>query len=97
MNLKLTREGMYLYLIADGRKVLVSELGDEGGEIYHTVWTAIEPGWDCRPVLLSNMSRPVDEFTFEGRRLIPMFRIDADGNPHEVIEIPIDSHGAPIN
>ena len=96
MNLKLTREGMYLYLIADGRKVLVSELGDEGGEIYHTVWTAIEPGWDCRPVLLSNMSRPVDEFTFEGRRLIPLFRI-ADGNPHEVIEIPIDSHGAPIN
>ena len=43
------------------------------------------------------MSRPVDEFTFEGRRLIPLFRIDADGNPHEVIEIPIDSHGAPIN
>ena len=32
----------------------------------------------------------VDQFKFEGRRLIPLFRVDESGNPHAVIEVPAD-------
>ena len=111
IDLKVAREGMHLYLIADGRKVMVTEVGPDlpsrlepnGTEIIvHTVWNPLAPGWSWHPVALISPNDPdvddpdsviqTDAFAFEGKRLIALFRIDENGDPHVVIAIPPGDH-----